>query len=220
MTTLDEVLGRPREDRLVLQFSTSVSDWCFGGRTPGWCKRFPLSLLFNKKRGSELIRRSCHSPFSHVDMVMRDGSLLGASNEPNSPVIHGNPCGVAARPADYHKFAYRRQMILATPRADDIRRLWATQLGKPYDDSVMYDLMSDVFPGNRDWRLDDTWFCSEGVLWAMEAGQFWGPHQLQWPKNRVSPTDLLMLLINDDRWINRETFWLPIPNLKMESWER
>ena len=151
---------------------------------------------------------------------MKDGSLLGASNSPHAPVIQGNPRGVAARPANYHKFAYRRQMILATPRADDIRRLWATQLGKPYDGTVMNDFLSDAFPGSRDWRLDETWFCSEGVMWAMEAGYFWGPPPVNWPKNRVSPTDLLLMLATDERWINKDTFWKPIPGLELEPWEQ
>jgi hypothetical protein len=152
-------------------------------------------------------------------MVMKDGTLLGASDSPAAPVIHGNPRGVASRPFDYQKFAYRRQMILATPRADDIRRLWTTQLGKPYDRSAFRGFSGDYFPGSRDWRLDETWFCSEGIVWAMETGYFWGPPPVSWPKNRVSPTDLLIMLINDERWINKDTFWDPIPGLVLDNGE-
>lgn len=160
-----------------------------------------------------MIRRANHSPFSHVDMLMKDGTLLGASNSPGVVYIHGNPCGVANRPFDYQKFKYRRQMILATERADDIRRLAVTQLGKGYDTGSLWDMISDAFPGQRDWRLNDCWFCSELVLWAMETGHFWGPKPLQWPKNRVSPTDLLLMLIHDERWLNKDAFWQPIPGL-------
>jgi hypothetical protein len=213
-TTLDELLARPREDRLILQFSTAAPEWRHW--TPGWLKHhFPWHLAFDKNWGSGLIRRSCHSPFSHVDMVMKDGSLLGASYSPKAPYIHGNPCGVASRPFDYQQFKYRRQMILATERADDIRRIWSTQLGKGYDNGSLWDMIGDSFPGARDWRLNESWFCSEGVAWAMETGHFWGPHQLRWPKNRVSPTDLLLMCINDERWINRDTFWAPVPGLAL-----
>jgi hypothetical protein len=217
-TTLDEILARPRDDHLILQFSTAAPDWKYKN-LPKMFKRWPVSMMFNKNYGSGLIRRACHSPFSHVDMVMKDGSLLGASNSPDAPFIHGNPCGVASRPMDYQKFAYRRQMILQTERADDIRKLWASQLGKPFDDSALTRFINDSFPGLRDWRLTDSWFCAEGVVWALEVGHFWGPIPLSWPKNRVSPTDIIMMLINDKRWLNRDTFWQPIPGLVLGEGE-
>jgi hypothetical protein len=214
MIDLDEVLARPREDRLILQFSTAAPDWRFK-HLPRFCKWWPLSMVFNKNWGSGLIRRSCHSPFSHVDMVLKDGNLLGANDDINAPVIHGNPRGVAVRPPNYQKFSYRRQAIIETDRADDIRRIWSTQLGKDYDGSSLWDMISDKFPGSRDWRLDSHWFCSEGIMWAMETGYFWGPPPILWPKNRVSPTDLLMMLCTDERWVNKDTFWQPIPGLAL-----
>jgi len=209
--TIDELLARPREDKLVLQFSTAAPDW--RKRTPGFCKRWPISMAFNKNWASGLIRRANHSPFSHVDMLLKDGSLLGASDSPNSPFIHGNPRGVAQRPFDYQQFAYRRQMILETPRADDIRRMAATQLNKGFDNSGLRDFVNDSFPGQRDWRLEEHWFCAELCVWAMEVGGFWGTKQLIWPRNRVSPTDLILVLLMDPRFVNRDTFWHPVPGL-------
>jgi hypothetical protein len=111
--TFQQLLERPREDRLIIQFSTAAPDWRFE-RTPELFKKFPINLLFNKNWGSGLIRRANHSPFSHVDMVMKDGTLIGASDSPNAPCIHGNKRGVAQRPFDYQEFSYRRQMIIAT----------------------------------------------------------------------------------------------------------
>ena len=176
--------------------------------------------MFNKNWGSGLIRRANHSPFSHVDMLMKDGNLLGASNSPNAPVIHGNPRGVAVRPFDYQPFAYRRQMFIKTERADDIRRIAVTQLGKEFDNSSLKDFISDSFPGIRDWRLNESWFCAELVIWSMEMGYFWGPPPLPWPKNRVSPTDILMILTGDSRWYNKDSFWNPIPDLVLGPHER
>ena len=216
--SLAKYLAQPRDDNLILQFSTAMPDWKYQ-RLPKFCKRWPLSMMFNKNWSSALIRRSTHSPFSHVDMVMKDGSLLGASYSPDAPFIHGNPKGVASRPIDYQKFAYRRQMILETERADDIRRIWATQLGKKYDSGAVYNFADDRFPGHRDWRLTDSWFCSEGIMWSMEVGHFWGPRRTPWPKNRVSPTDILMMCITDERWVNRDTFWQPIPGLVLGEGE-
>ena len=215
--TLKEYLARPRDDKLILQFSTPAPDW--RKRTPEFCKKWPLSIPFNRNWSAAIIRRACHSPFSHVDMLMKNGSLLGASYSPDAPFIHGNPKGVASRPLDYQPFAYRRQMILQTERADDIRRIWATQLGKNYDGGAVRNFGDDKFPGHRDWRLNDSWFCAEGVVWAMEMGYFWGPPPLPWPKNRVSPTDILMMCMNDPRWVNKHTFWNPIPGLVLGPYE-
>lgn len=218
MIDFSELLDRPREDRLILQFSTAAPDWKHE-RLPKFLKKFPQRLLFDRNWGSGLIRRACHSPFSHVDMLMKDGTLLGASASPDAPVIHGNPLGVAVRPFDYQEFAYRRQMFIDTERADDIRRIAVTQLGKGFDNSALKDFMSDSFPGFRDWRLTESWFCAELVMWAMEAGYMWdGP--LPWPRNRVSPTDILMMMLGDARWINRNTFWNPVPGLVLGPGER
>lgn len=198
-------------NELVLQFSTTVPDWRWHGKIPPWLKKFPSSLLFDKNWASGLIRRTCHSPFSHADLVMLDGTLLGASDFAIAPIIittpPGNPRGVAQRPFDYAKFGYRRQMIIATSRADDVRAIARTQLGKPFDNGALRDMIGDKFPGERDWRIDDCWFCSELLAWAMEtAGMFDGP--LPWPKNRLTPTDLLVLFLLDSRWVNRDTFWV------------
>jgi hypothetical protein len=187
-------------DKLVFQFSTSENK------------------LANY--ASALIRRVNHSPFSHIDLVLPDGNLLGASDQgAGSPCVEGNPQGVAIRPPGYQTFAYRRQMVLQTDRAADVVSLCRSQLGKAFDKSNMLDFLSDKFPGARDWRLDTHWRCSELICWALEAGQFWGPDQLPWPKNRVTPTDLLLICLTDPRWINRDSFWLPVPGLKLDLGE-
>ena len=167
-----------------------------------------------------MIRRANHSPFSHVDMLLEGRQLVRRSDSPAAPVLYGNPRGVAVRPHDYQKFGYRRQMVIETPRADDIRRIAVTQLGKDFDNSSLRDFISDSFPGHRDWRLNDSWFCAELIVWAMEAGGLWGPPPLPWPKNRVSPTDILMILTGDERWVNKETFWDPVPGLVLGPGER
>jgi hypothetical protein len=187
-------------DTLTIRFSTSGS-----GRA-NWA--------------SAVIRRLNHSPFSHCDFVLPDGNLLGASDMgPDSPCIEGNPCGVAIRPPQYQRFGYRRDMILKTDRADAIIAETMKELGKPFDSSALWDFISDKFPGQRDWKDPAAWFCAELKVARMESGGFWLPDILPWPKDRVSPTDLLLLLLMDKRWINRDTFWQPIPSLKLSLGE-
>lgn len=204
-------------DQLVIQFSTTQPDW--RRFSPSGLRGWPFNLLFDKNWASGLIRRSCHSPFSHVDIQLEDGNLLGASDFPTAPVIKGNPRGVAIRPPNYQRFGYRRCMILATHRADDIRAIACTQIGKKFDNGALRGFISDKFPGERDWRLDDCWFCGELVAFALEVGGFW-TRPLIWPRNRVSPTDLILVLLMDERFINADRFWAPVPGLKMDEGER
>jgi hypothetical protein len=208
------------DDELVIQFSTAAPDW-----RPWVPKRLqmpkPLCLLGDKNWASSLIRRTNHSPFSHVDVQLEDGNLLGASDNASAPVVYGNPRGVAVRPPNYQRFAYRRQMKLATPLADDIRKVLLTQVGKGFDNSSLKEFISDKFPGTRNWRLDSHWFCAELIPWAEEVCGYWFPLvQLPWPKNRFSPTDILILHLTDPRWVNRDVFWDPVPGLKLDPGER
>lgn len=194
--------------QLILQFSTAEDSFA------NWA--------------SAAIRRLNHSPFSHIDLVLPhddkwpDGSCLGASNQgPHSPCILGNPEGVAIRPPDYQGFGYRRHMILKTDRADDVIAGAMKELGKPFDSSALWDFLGDSFPSDeiRDWRNPDMWFCAELKCCKLEDGGFY-PYRLPWPKNRVSPTDILIAELMDERWINRDTFWQPVPNLKLGKMER
>ena len=181
--------------RIILQFSTTTNTWQWKPPFfPNWA--------------SVAIRRMTHSPFSHVDFELPDGSLLGASDSPKAPVIKGNPRGVAIRPSDYEDFGLRRHMFLETEKADAILAFAMDQLGKPFDNTALRSFLSDALPGERDWHNPDTWFCSEMVVCALEDGGFWSPVPAQWPKNRMSATDILMLLLFDPRWTNRATFWI------------
>jgi hypothetical protein len=195
---------------IVLQFSTSAHVPFFW---TGW-----------KNRASYFIRCLCHSNFSHVEFMLDDGNLLGASDQgPLSPCLSGSSRGVAIRPPNYQLFGLRRQMIIATDKADAVIAFVETQLGKPFDNTALHNFLSSAPPGDRNWRDPTSWFCSELVLAAMEeAGYFvpvLGKSQLPVPKNRVSPNDLLEILLLDPNWLNRDTFWNPIEGLKLDPGE-
>ena len=141
---------------------------------------------------SEIIRFMCHSPFSHVDVIVPDPprphGCLGASD----------PGGVMIRPGDYQKFKTRRRATIVTEKAGAIIDLIQSQIGKPFDPKAMKAVLSSE---PRDWRDPSAWFCSELVVWALERAGFFS--HLIVPKNRVTPADLLLLLNN---WIDPVEF--------------
>jgi hypothetical protein len=98
-------------------------------------------------------------------------------------------------------------MIIKTDKADAIIAFAMDQLGKPFDNTALRAFLSDARPESRDWHNPDSWFCSELITCALESGGFWSPVPAQWPKNRISPPDIFMMLLFDPRWINSATFW-------------
>lgn len=166
-----------------------------------------LQFSTSTEWSSAVIRRMCHSPFSHVDVLDADGNCIGASDSPKAAVLRGNPNGVAVRPPDYQVFGVRHVAELsATPEVEKrFFDLIDSQLGKPFDDSALYAFLSPDVSTERDWREADAWFCSELAAWALEQSGFW-PYTLLVAKNRVSPADLLLLV--NPYASNIETFWL------------
>jgi hypothetical protein len=140
--------------------------------------------------GSRAIRLFQHGWATHVDAVMPDGWLLGARHSDpgidNTGLILKN--GVAVRPPSYRKF--RRTLVMTLSTSEQIEAdFWAflgLQIGKPYDTTAI-----TAFIFSRDWREDDSWFCSELVMAALEKAGFVQP--LATTANRVTPEMLLFL---------------------------
>lgn len=150
---------------------------------------------------SEAIRRLCHSQYSHVDLVIPGVGLLGASGPDKSVkafdshwIPAPDPGGVQIRP--FNPWPYKeppKQIRLQVPEMIEaqVYALARSQIGKPFDNSALYDFLS-ADPGSRDWRDQDKWFCSELVVWCCETcGMF--PYKLISAKNRISPADSLLL---------------------------
>ena len=154
-------------DAVILQFSTSL-EW-----------------------SSAFIRRICHSRFSHVDFILKDGSCLGASDSPLSPYLDGNPRGVAIRPPDYQDFGIRRRAVIPTPKADAIYAAAIGQLGKPFDNDALHQFLSGALAPT--WLLPDQWFCAELCAWAFYSKEFFA-YPLVVNLGRISPPELLILL--------------------------
>jgi hypothetical protein len=161
---------------------------------------------------SKLIAWACRSPFSHVDYVMEDGNLLGASDSPHAPYIEGNPGGVAIRPPDYQPFAIRRIANIYVPFRVETKfhELMLSQLGEPFDNHAMHAVFKPDNTGHRDWKDASAWFCSELKAWGFEeAGALDVPPLIS--KDRVTPADLLLIVSH--LVSNADTFWQPIPGL-------
>lgn len=167
---------------------------------------------------SKLICRLSHSPFSHGDIVMHDGALLGSSNSPQAPCIRGNPGGVAIRPPEYEEFCIRRWARVPCSEGTKLAfyAYAADQLGKPFDRGALnFKTFLSADFRSRNWREDTAWYCHELIARACEvAGVF--PWKLIGIKNRVTSADLLLML---NPLLDVDAFWRPVPSLSLSKWE-
>ncbi len=142
-----------------------------------------ITLRFSEGKGfgSELIEWYGHGPFSHVDIVEPDGRLTGAR-------LDG---GVQTRDADYLKGQENGFKFVNLPCepaiSDEFYRFIHAQIGKPYDKTAIIG-----FAAGRNWREDDSWFCSELAAAGLEqCGYFkW---RLFSPANKVDPNGLIAI---------------------------
>lgn len=152
-----------------------------------------IVLQFATEAGltSGLIRAFDHCPWSHVDTILPDGSLLGARSE----VAAGIPAGVQIRPPGYAPFTATRRVEL--PAGDAMTAAYLAflraQLGAPYDMAAIAG-----FAVGRDWRSPAHWFCSELVAAGLEACG-WFPWPLAVAVSRIDPGDLLLAVSARER---------------------
>jgi hypothetical protein len=137
--------------------------------------------------GSRLIRLYDHGAWSHVDVLMPDGTRLGARDD----VRAGVPAGVQIRPAGYAGFSRELAVPIAATHAQqaEFYDFLSAQLGKPYDET---GLVSNFILG-RDWREPDSWWCSELAGAALEPdGACIFPYRLGTPLNKLTPDGLFL----------------------------
>ena len=162
---------------------------------------------------SYMIARACRSPFSHVDIVLPDGNLLGASDSAKGAIYRRKSWWGGYQASGLSAFRYQATGLINCSAKVEKAFLEAarSQLGEPFDSSAMHAVFSGgFFAVDRDWRDQSAWFCSELKSWCLEEAGFF-PYQLLISKNRVTPPDLLLMV---NPWvINAETFWEPIPGL-------
>lgn len=119
--------------------------------------------------------------YSHVDIVLPTGDLLGARTD--YPV--NGQTGVQIRPWGYgNKNWIRRDVfqLASTPDQENVFLNFAKeQLHKPYDKLAIVAFFTD-----RDWRDDEAWFCDELLLAATEKAGLCP--SLYLPTNKFTPT--------------------------------
>ena len=146
-----------------------------------------IDLQFS--RGSDLSSAAIefydHGAWSHVDAILPDGSLLGARID----IIGGLAAGVQIRPPNYTKFEATQKVSI--PCTDEIHKahigFLLDQVGKPYDSTAIVAFVLD-----RNWREDDSWFCSE-LQAASGEKSGWIPHPLVTKTNKLTPNALLLV---------------------------
>lgn len=108
-----------------------------------------IRLRFGARPGIEaaFIQWFSMGHWSHVDVVMPDGMLLGARAD-----------GVWLRQPGYAPFRNVRLATIpaAPPQWLAFYRFVVDQIGKPYDNLALW-----AFLRNREWHREDAWTCSE-----------------------------------------------------------
>jgi uncharacterized protein YycO len=130
------------------------------------------------------IRARCGGWASHAEFVLEDGTTFGAHMD-----------GVKHRPPSSTK-NYTRIIRFDAPYMEQAYAAALTQDGKPYDFTAIAGIALD-----RDWREDDSWFCSEMGLWTFEqtpAPWLSTAHGLG--LNMISPRDLLLSPVPTAVW--------------------
>lgn len=135
--------------------------------------------------GSDMIEWFSQGSYSHVDVVLHDGSLLGA----RSDVCKGVPSGVQIRPVDYAPFV--RKLIVPLPcdpkTAANFYTFVQSQIGKPYDSTAIL-----AFAFGRNWQEEDSWFCSELVAAGLQKSNYF-LYPLAVPSNKITPDALVLV---------------------------
>lgn len=151
--------------------------------------KIKLRFTTSKSWISNVIRLMTWSDFSHVEFLVDDETPRQFSHGCEGYLGSLGHGGVLLRPLDYD--TPQRQVLattvdLPTEMAFAVWSFAFRQIGKPYDVGAIL-----AMPWRQDWKQPDSWFCSEMVAAAFDAGGF--PLLNDWGKlNRVTPRDLLM----------------------------
>jgi len=139
-----------------------------------------IILQFSTERAisSWLIRWFTWSDWSHIDIALDDGTLLGARSDG----------GVQIRPANYAAFSKTVRYSVDCTEEQEARFMEAatSQIGTPYN---FLGLLNFMF--HRDWRKTTDWFCSELVAWCFEQAGLPLLNPVV-PVQRITPQDVLL----------------------------
>jgi hypothetical protein len=125
--------------------------------------------------------------FSHAAIRWNERELLDARYDS----LTGLAKGVRVRPIDVEAATavrhVRFRMAATAEQVHAFRYFAASQIGKPYDSPGIF-----AFAFGRDWRQDESWFCSELVSAALETAKIIKPIYTAYAK--VTPSALADIL--------------------------
>ncbi len=129
---------------------------------------------------SAIIRWYTWSPFSHVDLVLPDGSLLGAR-------LKG---GVQIRQPGYAKFTKTARYCVEVEedQANMLYNIARLQVGKPYNTRAILAFAFEDYPDAG----GASWDCSELQIWLLFKIGIKALNLNPEHVNRITPRDLLM----------------------------
>lgn len=120
-------------------------------------------------------------PYTHVEVVLDDGRLLGAMGD-----------GVKARPKGYDAGRFLNETFLTVSMTVEQEAVFLAflnqQIGKPYDRWAVM-----AFFVGRDWQEPDSWDCSEMAAAALAACRKF-PQHLAVSFSRVTVRDVFLLV--------------------------
>lgn len=154
---MTDLTYRPGPNEIVLQYSTE----------------YLSARLKLPDPMAALIRLAGRSPWSHVDIVLPSGQLLGAR------LFGPGGRGVRIREPDYANFAHAMRVSIHSKNAAKFYALAEKQVGKPYD---WIGILGFMFPllvprlTPADWQNPEAWprfFCDHMVLVLLEAIGNW-----------------------------------------------
>lgn len=103
------------------------------------------------------VRVATRSPWSHVDMLWDDGTLIGAVSHAQGPYAAGVQKLTLAERFQYGKITNHRIDRIVLRNEAAAREFAEQQVGKPYDWGGLFAIPF----ATRDWQRADRWFCSE-----------------------------------------------------------
>lgn len=142
-------------------------------------------LIGGTSFSSKAIRWFTSGSFSHASFLLDDGRLLDSRDD----ILNGCPTGVHYRTVADEPAPI--VLVLSLPCTTTQKRLALNfaiqQIGKPYDSIGIWG-----FAFGRNWREQDSWFCSELCAAALEQAGIFKP--IYGASSHISPNTLADIL--------------------------
>lgn len=125
----------------------------------------------------------------HTESIFSSVTINGVTHT-NVSIGARSDGGVQIRPLDVYPVDYRFAIPCAQAKYDAMLAHRVAQIGKPYDDFDIVEILVDI--SRRNWRDDKSWICSELETVGLEVGEIIKPAPSS--VNKVTPQQVLLIL--------------------------